>query len=116
AKAPGKTGKIGQLLFDLLPRLQSKGRPLEALVRDKSVESILSRFSQAPKDDQRQISEASKACVEQIKTNRYVTFGDLATLSKDMPEIKQLHITGTAMFDGRPQMVVFNASLTPDLD
>lgn len=45
-----------------------------------------------------------------------MTFGDLATLSKDMPEIKQLHITGTAMFDGRPQMVVFNASLTPDLD
>lgn len=116
AKIPGKAGNIGRLLFDLLPRVQSKALPLEALIREKMVESIQSRFNNAVNDPQRQLSDASKACVEQIKTNGYVTFGDLATLSKDMPEIKQLNITGTAMFDERPQMVVFNASLTPDLD
>lgn len=114
AKIPGKAGSIGRLLFDLIPRLQSKAMPLEALIHEKMVESIQSRFDQP--DSQRQLSDASKACVEQIKINGYVTFGDLATLSKDMPEIKQLHITGTAMFDDRPQMVVFNASLTPDMD
>lgn len=116
AKIPGKVGTIGQLLFDLVPRLHSRAAPLEALIREKMVESIQSRFNDALNDPQRQISPASKACVKQISANGYVTFGDLATLSKELPEIKQLHITGTAMFDGRPQMVVFNASLTPDMD
>lgn len=115
-RIPGKAGNIGRLLFDLLPRFQSKALPLEALIREKMVESIQSRFNHALNDPQRQLSDASKACVEQIKAKGYVTFGDLATLSKDLPEINQLHITGTAMFDERPQMVVFNASLTPDLD
>lgn len=115
-KIPGKTGNIGRLLFDLLPRLQTKATPLEALLQEKTVESTLSRFSEALNDPQRQLSDVSNACVEQIKSRGYVTFGDLATLSKDIPEIKQLHITGTAMFGGRPQMVVFNASLTPDMD
>jgi exoenzyme U len=115
-KIPGKTGTIGRLLFDLMPRLQTKAMPLEALIREKTVESIQSCFHSAPNDSQRPLSDAAKACVDRIKTNGYVTFGDLATLSKDMPEIKQLNITGTAMFDGRPQMVVFNASLTPDMD
>lgn len=36
-------------------------------------------------------------------------------LSRHIPAIKQLNITGTGMFDGRPQLVVFNANLTPDM-
>lgn len=63
-KIPGKTGTIGRLLFDLLPRLQSKAMPLEVLIQEKTVQSTLSRFSEALNDPQRQISEASKACVE----------------------------------------------------
>lgn len=116
AKIPGKTGNIGRLLFDLMPRLQSKAAPLEELLHEKMVESVQSRFKQASGDPQRQLSQQSRDCVEHIKTNGYVTFGDLATLSKEMPEIKLLHITGTAMLDGRPQMVVFNASLTTEMD
>ncbi|CAI8721680.1 PNPLA domain-containing protein [Pseudomonas sp. IT-P253] len=116
AKLPGKTGSIGRLLFDLMPRLKSKAMPLETLIREKMVESILARFNHAPDNPQPQFSEASKTCVEHIKANGFVTFGDLETLNKEMPEIKQLHITGTAMFDGRPQMVVFNANLTPNMD
>lgn len=115
AKIPGKAGSIGRLLCDLVPRLQSKASPLEALIHEKMLESVLSRVNQAL-NDRDPLSQASRACVDNMKTNGYVTFGDLATLSKDLPEIKQLHITGTAMFDGRPQMVVFNASLTPDMD
>ncbi|WP_338583640.1 patatin-like phospholipase family protein [Pseudomonas sp. MAG733B] len=116
AKVPGKAGSIGRLLLDLMPRLQSKAAPLEELLHEKMVESVQSRFKHALNDPQRQLSQATKDCVEQINTNGYVTFGDLATLSKELPEIKQLNITGTAMLDGRPQMVVFNASLTPDMD
>ncbi len=115
-KIPGKAGNIGRLLFDLMPRLQSKAMPLEALIQEKMVESVRSRFNHALDDRQCQLSDSTKACVEKIQASGYVTFGDLQTLSKDLPEIKQLHITGTAMFEGRPQMVVFNASLTPDMD
>lgn len=114
SKLPG--GNIGKLLFDLIPRLQSKAMPLEALIEKKMVDTIQTRLQQALSDPQRQVSQDSKNRVEQIKANGYVTFGDLAVLSKDMPEIKQLNITGTAMFDHRPQMVVFNASLTPDMN
>lgn len=115
AKIPGKPGSIGRLLCDLMPRLQSKASPLEALIHEKMLESVLSRVNQAL-NDRDPLSQASRDCVQNMKTNGYVTFGDLATLSRDLPEIKQLHVTATAMFDGRPQLVVFNASLTPDLD
>jgi exoenzyme U len=116
AKIPGKTGNIGRLLFDLMPRLQSKAAPLEELLHEKMVESVQSRFKEALGDPKRQLSQETRVCADHIKNKGYVTFGDLAKLSKDMPEIKQLHITGTAMFDDRPQMVVFNASLTPEMD
>ncbi|MFJ3367745.1 patatin-like phospholipase family protein [Pseudomonas sp. NPDC086251] len=116
AKIPGKAGNIGRLLFDLMPRLQTKAMPLETLIREKMIESILARFNQARNDLQRELPEKVEVHIKEILKTNFVTFGDLEKLSKDIPEIKQLHITGTAMFDDRPQMVVFNASLTPDLD
>ncbi|MNV05946.1 Patatin-like phospholipase [compost metagenome] len=116
AKIPGTIGNIGQLFCDLLPRLQTKAMPLEALIREKMIDSILSRFNQARNDPQRALPEKVEEHVKEILKRNFVTFGDLATLSQYMPEIKQLHITGTAMFKDRPQMVVFNASLTPDVD
>lgn len=115
-KIPGKAGDIGRLLFDLMPRLQTKAMPLETLIREKMIESILARFNHARNDSQRALPEKVEVEIKEILKKNFVTFGDLATLSKDIPEIKQLHITGTAMFDDRPQMVVFNASLTPEMD
>ena len=115
AKIPGKAGTIGRLLFDLMPRLQTKALPLEALIREKMVESVQSHFNHSLEGLPRPLSRTDDA-LEQIKKNHYVTFDNLAALSEKEPKIKQLHITGTAMFDGRPQMVVFNASLTPELD
>jgi exoenzyme U len=116
AKIPGKAGSLGKSLADLLLRLDSKAMPLETLIRDKTVESIKAQYHKALADPQPQISEASKKCFEEMVARGYVTFADTETLSRDIPEIKQLHITGTAMFEGRPQLVVFNASLTPDMD
>jgi exoenzyme U len=116
AKVPGKAGDIGRLLFDLMPRLQTKAMPLETLIREKMIESILARFNHARNDPQRALPEKVEDQVKEILNRNFVTFGDLEKLSKGIPEIKQLHITGTAMFDDRPQMVVLNASLTPDMD
>ncbi|MBC3340011.1 type III secretion system effector protein exou, partial [Pseudomonas proteolytica] len=53
---------------------------------------------------------------DRLSTGAGPTFRDLEVLSRHIPAIKQLNITGTGMFDGRPQLVVFNASLTPDMD
>lgn len=115
-KLPGKTGGIGMSMCDLIPRVQTKALPLETLIREKMIESILTRFNHARNDSQRALPDRVEDHVKEILKRNFVTFGDLQTLSKDMPEIKQLHVTGTAMFDDRPQMVVFNASLTPDVD
>lgn len=102
AKIPGKAGTIGRLLFDLLPRFQSKALPLEALIREKMVESVQSHFNHSLEGLPRPLSRADDA-LEQIEQNRYVTFDNLAALSEEKPQIKQLHITGTAMFDERPR-------------
>lgn len=56
------------------------------------------------------------AIAERLNAGGGPTFRDLEILSRHIPAIKQLNITGTGMFDGRPQLVVFNASLTPDMD
>ena len=54
-----------------------------------------------------------------------VTFGDLRALSKIIPDIKDLNIAGTYMADdssgtmenkGKPQLAIFNADTTPNLD
>lgn len=116
AKIPGKTGTIGRLLFDLMPRLQSKAMPLETLIREKMIESILSRFNHARNDSQRALPATVEDHVKDILKRNFVSFADLEKLSQDIPEIKQLHITGTAMFADLPQMVMFDYSLTPNMD
>ncbi len=56
-----------------------------------------------------------------------VTFGELRTLSKVIPDIKELNVAGTFMADdsgtpgkmektGKPQLAIFNADTEPDLD
>ncbi|MHC8369015.1 patatin-like phospholipase family protein [Pseudomonas sp. ZT5P21] len=114
AKIPGKAGNVGKLLADLLPRLGTKATGLETLIREKTVASIRAKYNKAL--EKGPLCDATKNRVTEIETRGHVTFADLATLSKVIPEIKQLHITGTAMFKGRAQLVVFNDSLTPDMD
>lgn len=56
-----------------------------------------------------------------------VTFGELRSLSKVIPDIKELNVAGTFMADdsgtpgkmektGKPQLAIFNADTEPDLD
>lgn len=112
-KIPGKVGNISQLLLTLLPRLQTKAEPLEELLRSESSKSVLAHIAQMPTG--KRPAEIT-AIADKLSTGSPTTFSDLDVLSQYIPAIKQLNITGTGMFGGRAQLVVFNASLTPDMD
>jgi len=103
---------LAQLLCDLLPRLGSKGMPLEKLIREEACTSLLQRCKEHPEP----LSEDAQQAVANVERNQYVTFADLAVLSKEVPQIKSVEITGTAMFEEGTQLVVFSADLTPDMD
>ncbi len=110
---PGQVGALSPLLFTLLPRLQSQAEPLEQRVRDESRKALLARIA----DTSRETRPAEvMAIADKLSAGAAATFADLEVLSRHIPHIKQLNITATAMFAGRPQLVVFNASSTPDMD
>lgn len=112
-KVPGPAGNISQLLLTLLPRLQTEGQPLEDLIRNESRKSVLAHIAGMPAANR---PPEVTAIAERLSAGGGPTFRDLEILSRHIPAIKQLNITGSGMFDGRPQLVVFNASLTPDMD
>ena len=110
---PGPAGNISQLLLTLLPRLQTEGQPLEDLIRNESRKSVLAHIAGMPAANRPpEVTEIA----DRLSAGGGPTFRDLEILSRHIPAIKQLNITGTGMFDGRPQLVTFNASLTPDMD
>ena len=112
-RLPGPAGNISQLLLTLLPRLQTEASPLEEMMRNESRKSILAHIAETPRDTR--AGEVMKIA-DRLSAGGAPTFRDLEVLSRHIPAIKQLNITGTGMFDGRPQLVVFNAGLTPDMD
>ncbi|MCF5168006.1 patatin-like phospholipase family protein [Pseudomonas canadensis] len=112
-RLPGAVGSTSQLLMTLLPRLQSEAFPLEELVRNESRRSILGHIAQTPRETR---SAEVMRIADRLSAGSGPTFGDLEVLNRHIPAIKQLNITGTGMFAGRPQLVVFNASLTPQMD
>lgn len=110
---PGRAGSLSQLLCTLLPRLQSHAQPLEELVRSESRQAVLAHIADTPRDTR---PSALMAIADRLSAGGATTFNDLEVLSRHIPAIKQLNIIGTCMVEGRPQLVVFNASLTPDMD
>lgn len=112
-RLPGPLGNFSQLLLTMLPRLQTEAFPLEEMIRSESRKSILAHIADMPRATRP--AEVMKVA-DRLSAGGAPTFRDLEVLSRYMPAIKQLNITGTGMFDGRPQLVVFNASLTPDMD
>ena len=112
-RLPGPAGNISQLLLTLLPRLQTEASSLEEMMRNESRKSILAHIAETPRATRP--AEVMKIA-DRLSAGGAPTFRDLEVLSRHIPAIKQLNITGTGMFDGRPQLVVFNASLTPDMD
>lgn len=112
-RLPGAVGSTSQLLMTLLPRLQSEAFPLEELVRNESRRSILGHIAQTPRETR---SAEVMRIADRLSAGSAPTFGDLEMLNRHIPAIKQLNITGTGMFAGRPQLVVFNANLTPQMD
>ena len=112
-RLPAPVGEVLQTLYTLLPRLQSRAQPLERLIRDESRKAVLARIADLPRDVR---SASTMAIADRLSAGGATTFADLDALSRQIPQIKSLNITGTAMFAGRPQLAVFNASLTPDMD
>ncbi|WP_426218314.1 patatin-like phospholipase family protein [Pseudomonas sp. DWRC2-2] len=112
-RLPGAVGSTSLLLMTLLPRLQTEALPLEELIRNESRQSILGHIAQTPRETR---SAQIMRIADRLSAGGAPTFGDLEVLSRDIPAIKQLNITGTGMFADRPQLVVFNASLTPQMD
>jgi exoenzyme U len=112
-RLPGAAGNISQLLLTMLPRLQTEASPLEEMMRNESRKSLLAHIADMPRETRP--AEVMKIA-DRLSAGGAPTFRDLEVLNRHIPAIKQLNITGTGMFDGRPQLVVFNASLTPDMD
>lgn len=112
-RLPGSVGTVSQLLMTLLPRLQTEALPLEELIRNESRQSILDHIAQTPRETR---PAEVMDIADKLSAGGAPTFGDLEVLNRHIPAIKQLNITGTGMFGGRPQLVVFNASLTPQMD
>ncbi|TFF07553.1 type III secretion system effector protein exou [Pseudomonas sp. BCA14] len=112
-RLPGAAGNVSQLLLTLLPRLQTEASPLEEMIRTESRKSLLAHIAKVPRA--KQPADMIKIA-DRLSAGGAPTFRDLDVLSRYIPAIKTLNITGTGMFDGRPQLVVFNAGLTPDMD
>ncbi|WP_256672890.1 patatin-like phospholipase family protein [Pseudomonas sp. v388] len=106
---PGTVGGFTRLLLNVLPRVQSQALPLQTLIRDRSRAAVLAHITDS------RIAEVV-AVRERLLAGGVVTFADLALLNRYYPQIKMLYITGTAMLGELPQLVVFSADLTPDLD
>ncbi|WP_460133331.1 patatin-like phospholipase family protein [Pseudomonas sp. S1_E04] len=112
-RVPGPAGNISQLLLSMMPRLQTDAHSLEQMMRNESRKSLLAHIAEMPRANR---PAEVMNIADRLSAGGAPTFGDLEVLSRHIPAIKQLNITGTGMFDGRPQLVVFNASLTPDMD
>ncbi|MBT2371883.1 patatin-like phospholipase family protein [Pseudomonas fluorescens] len=112
-KVAGKVSSLAEVVFNVLPRLGSKAEPLEELVRNESRKAVLAHIADFPRDLR---TSQVMAIADKLSAGGATTFGDLLVLSRYIPAIKALNITGTGLFDGRPQLVVFNASTTPDMD
>lgn len=109
----GKFSDKVQAGFTVVPRLGAKAEQMEELVRTKVRATVLARIAESGATAN---LPPVQAIADKLKAGGVVTFMDLQVLSRHMPAIKELNITGTGTFEGRSQLVVFNASLTPDMD
>ena len=74
-----KSLPLAQLLCDLLPRLGSKGMPLEELIRKESCTALLQHCAEA----EATLSGEARQVVDNVQEKGFVTFADLAVLSKE---------------------------------
>ncbi len=125
----GNDTKMGPIIKagDILP-LKLSGDGLEAFIRKaigSSVHGRIDAYVKDPAADPANVA-AAKAIDAKIASGGPVTFGDLRTLSKFVPGVKELVVSGTMMgddsakpgkiADGQPQLAIFNADTEPDLD
>lgn len=112
-RLPGTAGNIAQLLFTLIPRLQTEAQALKDLIGNEARKSLLAKVAGTRRVDR---PAGVMKIADRLSAGKGPTFRDIEVLSRHIAAVKQLNITGTGLFDGRPQLVVFNASTTPDMD
>jgi exoenzyme U len=91
---------------------------LENKLRESARETVLKRLSEQwdglTPEAQAELTPINKALKNE---ERGVTFGDLAALSKHIPEIKQAHMTATAQdCNAHTTLLLINAETFPNLD
>ena len=116
------------LLADALVGDRLNGKAVEDIVREGMGESIRKRIDAYVKSGTGKPEDiaAAQAIAEKTLHGGGVTFGDLRTLSKFVPGVKELNISATMMGDdtaspgkikdGKPQLMMFGADTEPDLD
>ena len=119
--------KVGLVLKGLVgDRLD--GKAIEDIVREQMGDSVRKRiadFVAAGTGSPADVATA-QAIAEKTAHGVGVTFGDLRTLSKFIPEIKELNVSATMLGDdtgspgtitkGKPQLMMLSADTEPDLD
>jgi exoenzyme U len=106
------------------------GEGLENFVRDSMSKSVCGKIDQYLDKSDDETDPKTVATLHEIEVRLAkgggVTFGDLRTLSKIIPDIKEVVISGTMMGDdsgrsgkiekGKPQLAIFSADTEPNLD
>ncbi|MDK2122701.1 patatin-like phospholipase family protein [Parachitinimonas caeni] len=98
---------------------QAPAEGLEKEIRHQARVAVLNRL--VPRCQVGDLSPSDQTKLEAVRdkllNDGAVTFGDLKLLSQHIPEIKELHMTGTAGDKhGNSALVVFNAESSPDMD
>jgi len=90
-RLPGLVGNISQLLVTLLPRLKTAAVPLEDMIRDESRKALLGHIADSPRETRP--AEVMRIA-DKLSAGGAPTFADLEVLSRIIPAVKQLNITG----------------------
>lgn len=110
AGLPGKLGLMG--------KLGANGVPLEQTLRHCVRRSVLQHLHQwlSGPGSGTAASPALGQIQRQLLAGAPVTFGMLARVSREIPEIKQLYCTAVRMDQERPQLMLLSAQTVPDMD
>jgi exoenzyme U len=110
----------GNNIASVLGRLGTPATNLENSVRDNVRASVMNHLNDFNPDRLGMTKLRDDVIAIRTKLQRepdsFVTFADLRTLSRAIPEIKDLNVTGTALIADHAQLAIFNADTSPDMD
>ncbi|WP_252091008.1 patatin-like phospholipase family protein [Pseudomonas sp. MWU13-3659] len=98
----------------LLTHLQSNAHGLQETLEKEAKNALLKRIEECPgARDKPGVGEVYKRLSQ---AGAYVTFNDLAVVSRVVKSVKTLSVTGTAMLKDGPKLVMFDNENFPDMN